>query len=101
MIEVLLCDACEEWLVSLAMGRGDQRVKAMQKTFPRVLEMMGDLDMIGTPLQMALRRALQGVARFSSGSWDPVKMNAEAEEMARGLNELRAAVDQTRRKEAC
>lgn len=101
MTEVLLCDACEEWMASLAMGRGDQRVRAMQKTFPRVLEMMGDLDAVGTPLQMALRRALQGVARFSNGSWDPDKMNAESEEMARGLNELLAAIDQVRRKEAC
>jgi hypothetical protein len=81
----------------MAEAPGDQRVKAMQRTFPRVLEMMGDLDVLGTPLQMALRVALQGVARFNHGSWDPAEMNANAEEMALGLNELREMVDRTRR----
>ena len=96
-METLLCDACEAWMLSLAMARGDTRVAAMQKALPRVLEMMGDLDAMGTPLQMALRGALQAVARFSHGSWEPATMSDEAAEMARRLNELREAVDITRR----
>lgn len=100
MNEAMLCEACEQWMTSLALGLGEERVEAMKRAFPRVLEMMGDLDQPGTPLQMALRRALQGVLLFQNGSWEPAAMAATAEEMARRLNELRSAVDRTRREEA-
>jgi len=88
--------ACEEWLASLALPRGDRRVSAMSRTFPRLLHLVGEPDDPGTDLQWAARRAIGAVAAFASS--ETSQETECAQWMAERLNDLRVALDLNRHK---
>ena len=86
--------ACEEWLASLALPRGDKRVLAMARTFPRLLRWAGEPDDPGTELQWVARRAIGAVSAFAFS--DISQERERVQRMAEKLSELRVALDLNR-----